>query len=202
MSYKTYQSIILLRDSLDINKRNKIISEISRFINQYTKKLEIKNYESLMPLASKIDNCENAWYVAMQFKVLVPGHKKRINTITQQINTYFEVLDFKILEKGKRQDLEQNLAKLYIVYEFDYGDITEGVEARVTIFGAFTNREKANEVAYNLLQEGLEKYYISDIKKKMNNPFTKFNEVELYDNEKEHEAPVYYIKIEEISLNK
>lgn len=202
MIYKTYQTIILLKETINKETREDIISEISDLINKYAKKLKIANINTLMPLASKINNFSNAWYVLMQFKVVDPGFKKRLNIIEEKLNTYSEVLDYKILEKGKRQEKEQNIRKAYVVYEFDYGDISEGIEPTTTLFKVCSSKIQAEEVAYSLLQEGLEKYYISKVKGNIKNPFTRFNEVELYEqeDEDEQEEPIYYIKIEEVDF--
>ena len=56
MIYKTYQTIILLKETINKETREDIISEISDLINKYAKKLKIANINTLMPLASKINN--------------------------------------------------------------------------------------------------------------------------------------------------
>lgn len=202
MIYKTYQAIILLRNTLNIKQKKNTIEKIKKCISQCTRKIQIIDFESLMPLASKIDNCSNAWYVAMQFQVVYPGLKKRIKYIEEQLNTYSEILDFKILLKEKIDNEIQNSKKVYVVYEFDYGDFSKEIEARTTIFGAFMDKKRAKKVAFDLLQEGLDTYYISKYIKNLKNPFSEYDEVELYEKEDEdmQDKPVYYIKIEEVNF--
>lgn len=191
MIYKTCQSIILLKDNIDTYQKKKIIKKITKFMQQYSDKIKI----------TEIENNYNKNYIAIEFRILIRGYKKRINKIIENLNTYSEVENFKILG-DKEENYNKNSNEIYIVYEFDYGSIKEKIEARSTIFGAYKDRYKAEKKAYSLLLEGLEQYYLSDKMTKLNNPFTIYDKVELYekeDKDKQKES-VYYIKIEKINL--
>lgn len=145
MIYKTYQTIILLKETTKKEVKKDIIKEISNLINKYAKSLKIANINELMPLASKIEKFSNAWYVLMQFRVVELGSKKRMNIIKQKLNTYSEILDYKILEKGKKQELEEKIKKSYVVYEFDYGEISEGIQPNVTIFKVCSTKRSSRK---------------------------------------------------------
>ena len=57
MNYTTVQIIILINNSLNINKKREITSEIRNFIEEISKKIEIK-YKNFKKLAYKINNYE------------------------------------------------------------------------------------------------------------------------------------------------
>lgn len=202
MIYNTCQAVLLLRDTLSVEEKNKFVEKISNFIKQYTKGLQTISQKNILPLASKIEECSNAWYIAMQFRIIVPGYQKRISLIREKLNTYKEILDFKIVEKNKKDALEPEENQIFIVYEFDYGNVLESIEPRTTIFCAYMDKEKAIEKAYSLLKEGLENYYLGETEQKLKNPFNYFDEVELYEekDKNKQQKPVYFIKIEKIKI--
>lgn len=200
MEYTTYQIIILLDDALHINRKENIVEELKDYIRQTTKKIDIR-YQESKKLAYKIDKHEKAWFVAIQIKLKAIGSNKRIREIKEKLNTYKEILDFKILqENNKEENLNYIENKIYLVYEFDYGNNFEGIEPNVTLFDAYNTREEAVKKANELLEEGLEKYYMDSCLADNKNPFKDNNEVHLYEQEEEQEGSVYYIKIERINL--
>lgn len=201
MEYTTYQIIVLLDNSLSLNRKRNIIKEIRRFIEKCAGRINIK-YEETRNLAYSIEEHTNAWFVAIQIKMKNIGSNKRIKQIEEKLNTYEEIIDFKIIQCSKATNNINNDNKIYIVYEFDYGNINEGIEPNITIFNGYQTREKAIEKANELLQEGLEKYYIDSCLVDKDNPFKNNDEVHLYEKEdaEEQESSIYYIKIEKISL--
>ena len=201
MEYTTYQIIVLLDNSLSLNRKRNIIKEIRRFIEKCAGRINIK-YEETRNLAYSIEEHTNAWFVAIQIKMKNIGSNKRIKQIEEKLNTYEEIIDFKIIQCSKATNNINNDNKIYIVYEFDYGNINEGIEPNITIFNGYQTREKAIEKANELLQEGLEKYYIDSCLVDKDNPFKNNDEVHLYEKEdaEEQESSIYYIKIEKINL--
>lgn len=201
MEYTTYQIILLLNDSISLYRKRNITKEIRHFLEKSTGKINIK-YEETRDLAYNIEEHTNAWFVAIQIKLKSIGASKRIKIIEEKLNTYEEIIDFKIVQCSKKIEGISNENKIYIVYEFDYGNIDEGIEPNVTIFEGFSTRDKAVEKANELLQEGLEKYYIDSFFENKDNPFKEHDEVHLYEKESadEQENSVYYIKIEKITL--
>lgn len=201
MDYTTYQIIVLLDNSLSLNRKRNIIKEIRRFIEKCAGRVNIK-YEETRNLAYSIEEHTNAWFVAMQIKMKNIGSNKRIKQIEEKLNTYEEIIDFKIIRCSKAPNNLNNDNKIYIVYEFDYGNINEGIEPNITIFDGYKTRAKAIEKANELLQEGLEKYYIDSYLADNDSPFKNNDEVHLYENEEaeEQENSIYYIKIERINL--
>lgn len=201
MEYTTYQIIVLLDNSLSLNRKRNIIKEIRRFIEKCAGRINIK-YEETRNLAYSIEEHTNAWFVAIQIKMKNIGSNKRIKQIEEKLNTYEEIIDFKIIQCSKATNNINNDNKIYIVYEFDYGNIGEGIEPNITIFNGYQTREKAIEKANELLQEGLEKYYIDSCLVDKDNPFKNNDEVHLYEKEEveEQESSIYYIKIEKINL--
>lgn len=201
MDYTTYQIIILLDDTLSLFRKKFITREIKDFITRFTKKIDIK-YEETKKLAYKIDEHEKSWFVAMQVKLKTIGSNKRIREVKEMLNTYEEIIYFKIIQKNKSEYLENEENEIYIVYEFDYGDNIEGIEPNITIFDGYRTREKAIEKANELLQEGLEEYFIESYLADNKNPFKDNNEVHLYKNKSGNKQgnSVYYIKIEKIKL--
>lgn len=202
MKYTTFQSIILIKNSLDIMKRNEIVKDIKNFIERYTKKIDIID-QNTRALAYKIEDYEDAWFLAIEFKLKSIGANKRVRIIKEKLNTIAEILNYKIVEKDKEKIEDSNNQIFYIVYEFDYGDISKGIEPRVTHFGGFNTREKAVVQANELLNEGLEKYFIESNLANIENPFKDYDEVHLFEKktEEEQDKNVYYIKIEKINLN-
>lgn len=201
MDYTTYQIIVLLDNSLSLNGKRNIIKEIRRFIEKCAGRVNIK-YEETRNLAYSIEEHTNAWFVAMQIKMKNIGSNKRIKQIEEKLNTYEEIIDFKIIKCSKTTNNINNDNKIYIVYEFDYGNINEGIEPNITIFDGYKTRAKAIEKANELLQEGLEKYYIDSYLADIDSPFKNNDEVHLYEKEdaEEQESSIYYIKIEKINL--
>lgn len=201
MEYTTYQIIVLLDNSLCLNRKRNITKEIRRFIEKCAGRINIK-YEETRDLAYNIEEHTNAWFVAIQIKMKTIGANKRIKKIEEKLNTYEEIIDFKIVQCCKAINNINNENKIYVVYEFDYGNIDEGIEPNVTIFDGCKTRDKAIEKANELLQEGLEKYFIDSFLADCDNPFKNHDEVHLYEKEsaEEQESSIYYIKIEKINL--
>jgi len=201
MDYTTYQIIVLLDNSLSLNRKRNITKEIRRFIEKSAGRINIK-YEETRDLAYNIEEHTNAWFLAIQIKMKTIGANKRIKKIEEKLNTYEEIIDFKIVQCCKTINNVSNENKIYVVYEFDYGNIDEGIESNVTIFEGYKTRDKAVEKANELLQEGLEKYFIDSCLEDSENPFKNHDEVHLYEKETadEQENSVYYIKIEKINL--
>lgn len=203
MVYATFQSIILVKDSLNEIQRKQIVEDIKNIIYIYAngKKIKILNQQA-RPLAYKIEEYENALFIAVEFRLESIGANKRIKKIEEQLNTKSDILNYKIIQKDKEQIEETNNDIVYIVYEFDYGDISKSIKPRVTHFGGFIAREKAVIQATKLLEEGLEKYYIESDLVNNENPFKYRDEVHLYEYETEEkqDTDVYYIKIEKINL--
>lgn len=100
MNYTTVQIIILINNSLNINKKREITSEIRNFIEEISKKIEIK-YKNFKKLAYKINNYETTYFVAMQIQIKKIGVNKKIRQIEEKLNTYEEIIEFKIIEKNK-----------------------------------------------------------------------------------------------------
>lgn len=201
MDYTTYQIIVLLDNSLSLNRKRNITKEIRRFIEKSAGRINIK-YEETRDLAYNIEEHTNAWFLAIQIKMKTIGANKRIKKIEEKLNTYEEIIDFKIVQCCKEINDINNENKIYVVYEFDYGNIDEGIEPNITIFDGYKTRAKAMEKANELLQEGLEKYYIDSYLADSDSPFKNNDEVHLYEKEtaEEQESSVYYIKIEKINL--
>ena len=100
MNYTTVQIIILINNSLNINKKREITSEIRNFIEEISKKIEIK-YKNFKKLAYKINNYETAYFAAMRIQIKKIGVNKKIRQIEEKLNTYEEIIEFKIIEKNK-----------------------------------------------------------------------------------------------------
>ncbi len=200
MKYTRFQSIILIKNSLDITERKKVIEGIETFIKGYTKKVKILD-KNARTLAYKVEGYEEAVFIAIEFILKAIGARKKVKMISEKLNTIEEILSYKIIEKDKKE-VEKSDNTIYIVYEFDYGDVSDGIEPRVTHFGGFNTREKAVIKAKELLDEGLEKYFIENYLTDKNNPFENIDEVHLYEHETEEEQSksVYYIKIKKIYL--
>ena len=201
MEYSIFQIIILIDDTLNITKKRSITKEIKHFIEKTTRKINIK-YEETRSLEYKIDEHDKAWFIAMQIKLKSIGANKRIKEIQEKLNTYEEIIKFDIVQKDKEKELVENNNEIYIVYEFDYGDISHAREPDITIFDGYSNREKAVNKAIELLQEGLENYYVEADLADEKNPFENHDVVELYDKKErdEQESCVYCICIEKIKL--
>lgn len=201
MEYSTFQIIILLDDTLNINKKRCLAKEIRHFIEKSTKKINIR-YEETRKLAYPIDGHDKAWFIAMQIKLKSIGSNKRIKEIQEKLNTYEEIIKFDIVQKDKEDELIENNNEIYIVYEFDYGDISHAIEPNVTLFDCYTTREKAVEKAMELLNESSEEFFIEADFKDIENPFEIHNVVELYREKEqdEQESCVYCICIEKIKL--
>ena len=74
-----------------------IIKEIRRFIEKCAGRINIK-YEETRNLAYNIEEHTNAWFVAIQIKMKTIGANKRIKKIEEKLNTYEEIIDFKIVQ--------------------------------------------------------------------------------------------------------
>lgn len=201
MAYTSYQIIILFNASLSLSRKKEITNEIRDYIEEFTRKVDVK-YEGTKDLAYKIDKYDKAWFVGIKLKIKEAGANKRIKQLEEKLNTYEEIINFKIIQKCISEENKNNPNHMFIVYEFDYGDIAEGIEPNVTIFDGFRDREGAEEKANELLAEGLEKYFIESRMADNKNPFKDNNEVHLYEKEleEEQENSVYYIKIQKINL--
>lgn len=201
MDYITYQIIVLLNNSLSLNRKRNITKEIRYFIEKCASRINVK-YEETRNLAYNIEEHTNAWFVAMQIRMKSIGASKRIKKIEEKLNTYEEIIGFKIIKCSKATNNINKDNKIYIVYEFDYGNFNESIEPNITIFDGYKTREKAVEKANELLQEGLEEYYIDSCFIDNKNPFKDNSEVHLYEKEsaEEQESSIYYIKIEKINL--
>lgn len=200
MEYKTFQSILLVKDSLDNTQRKQIVEEVKSIIQVYTKRIKILN-QNARPLAYEMEGFENALFIAMEFTLKSIGSSKRIRIIQERLNTIADILNYKIIQKDEEiQETDNNI--IYIVYEFDYGDISKGIEPRVTHFGGFNTRQNAVSQANELLEEGLEKYFIQSDLADNKNPFKDNDEVHLYEQKAEENQTesVYYIKIEKINI--
>lgn len=200
MEYTKFQAIILIKNSLNITERKKVVEDIENFIKRYTRKIKILD-KNARQLAYKVEDYDNAWFIAIEFILKTVGARKRVKMIKEKLNTIAEILSYKIIEKD-RKEMEKSDNTIYIVYEFDYGDISNKIEPRVTHFGGFNTRAKAVVKANELLNEGLEKYFIQNYLTDNNNPFEDNDEVHLYEQETEDKQneSVYYIKIKKINI--
>ncbi len=201
MDYTTFQSIILVKDSLNAIQRKQIVENIQDNIQSYTKRIKVLDQDA-RPLAYEIEGYENALFIAIEFSLKTIGSSKRIKKIQENLNTIEEILNYKIIQKDKEEIQKLDNTAMYIVYEFDYGDISKEIEPRVTHFGGFDTREKAIVQANELLEEGLESYFIESGLADNMNPFEDNDEVHLYEKEAENEQNVsaYYIKIQKINI--
>lgn len=203
MAYTSYQIIILFNASLSLSRKKEVTNEIRDYTQEFARKVDVK-YEGTKDLAYKIDKYDKAWFVGIKLKIREAGANKRIKELKEKLNTYEEIINFKIIQKRISEETKENQSQIFIVYEFDYGDIGEGIEPNVTIFQGYEIREEAEEKANELLVEGLENYFIENRLRDNKNPFKDNDEVHLYEKESadEQENSVYYIKIEKIKVKR
>ena len=102
MDYTIYQIIILIDDTLNKNKKIAIVKEIKNFIEKRSKEIVIQN-KSTRALAYKIKEHEKAWFITLQMKLKEIGSIKRIKEIEEKLNTYEEIIQFKIVETNKEK---------------------------------------------------------------------------------------------------
>ena len=102
MDYTIYQIIILIDNNLNKKKKKAIIKKIKNFIEKRSKEIVIQN-KSTRALAYKIKEHEKAWFIALQMKLKEIGSIKRIKEIEEKLNTYEEIIQFKIVETNKEK---------------------------------------------------------------------------------------------------
>lgn len=199
MEYSVYQIVLLINDDLEDTKMKLLIAKIKNFILLYTNKIKIKINKN-KNLAYKVEEYEKAHFVIIQLALKTIGANKRIKEITQLLNTYEEIIRFDIIKRVKKTEKEIDENQIYVVYEFDYGDVEKQYNPNVTLFECYKNRESATEKALELLKEGLENYCIKPYLVHQDNPFEDRDTVELYDKNNNEEKSVYYISIKRINL--
>ncbi len=195
-----FQMVIVINKTIQKNDKPQILKQIEDFIKTYAKITSI-SYKQSQIFNYDLNNYEDTRIIVLELKMATSGSLKRINMIEEKLNTMYEIDDYKIIQKGI-SNLQSEDTFLYLVYEFDFGDVEEKLKPTITFFKGFYEKEKANQYAQELLNEGLEKYFIDEDLKKFNNPFIYCKEVHLYKEEKKEEQKqsVYYIKIEEIKI--
>ena len=174
----------LSNNSITLIKEKMIARDKCENLSEYLTKFEfpislMQTKENLIKVAKdlvyRLSN-QNVIYVEVRFAPMFH---------TKNGLTYEEIIDFKIVQCCKEINDINNENKIYVVYEFDYGNIDEGIEPNITIFDGYKTRAKAMEKANELLQEGLEKYYIDSCLEDSENPFKNYDELHLYENESE-----------------
>lgn len=195
-----FQMVIVINKTISKNDKPQILKQIEDFIKTYAKITSI-SYKQSQIFNYDLNNYEDTRIIVLEFKMATSGSLKRINMIEEKLNTMYEIDDYKIIQKGI-SNLQNEDNFFYLVYEFDFGDVEEKLKPTITFFKGFYEKKKANQYAQELLNEGLEKYFIDEDLKKFNNPFIYCKEVHLYKEEKKEEQKqsVYYIKIEEIKI--
>ena len=195
-----FQMVIVINKTIQKNDKPQILKQIEDFIKTYAKITSI-SYKQSQIFNYDLNNYEDTRIIVLEFKMATSGSLKRIHMIEEKLNTMYEIDDYKIIQKGI-SNLQNEDNFLYLVYEFDFGDVEEKLKPTITFFKGFYEKKKANQYAQELLKEGLEKYFIDEDLKKFNNPFIYCKEVHLYKEEKKEEQKqsVYYIKIEEIKI--
>ena len=195
-----FQMVIVINKTIPKNDKPQILKQIEDFIKTYAKITSI-SYKQSQIFNYDLNNYEDTRIIVLEFKMTTSGSLKRINMIEEKLNTMYEIDDYKIIQKGI-SNLQNEDNFFYLVYEFDFGDVEEKLKPTITFFKGFYEKKKANQYAQELLNEGLEKYFIDEDLKKFNNPFIYCKEVHLYKEEKKEEQKqsVYYIKIEEIKI--
>lgn len=200
MRMSVFQMVIVINKTISKNDKPQILKQIEDFIKTYAKITSI-SYKQSQIFNYDLNNYEDTRIIVLEFKMATSGSLKRINMIEEKLNTMYEIDDYKIIQKGI-SNLQNEDNFFYLVYEFDFGDVEEKLKPTITFFKGFYEKKKANQYAQELLNEGLEKYFIDEDLKKFNNPFIYCKEVHLYKEEKKEEQKqsVYYIKIEEIKI--
>lgn len=200
MRISVFQMVIVINKTIPKNYKHQLLEQIEGLIKKYARITSI-SYKKSQIFNNNINNYENNRIIVIEFKIASSGSLKRIHMIEEKLNTIDEIEDYKIIQKGIT-NLQNEDNFLYLVYEFDFGDVEEKLKPTITFFKGFYEKKRANQYAQELLKEGLEKYFIDEDLKKFNNPFIYCKEVHLYKEEKKEEQKqsVYYIKIEEIKI--
>lgn len=195
-----FQMVIVINKTIPKNDKPQILKQIEDFIKTYAKITSI-SYKQSQIFNYDLNNYEDTRIIVLEFKMATSGSLKRINMIEEKLNTMYEIDDYKIIQKGI-SNLQNEDNFLYLVYEFDFGDVEEKLKPTITFFKGFYEKKKANQYAQELLKEGLEKYFIDEDLKEFDNPFIYYKEVHLYKEEKKEEQKqsVYYIKVEKIKI--
>lgn len=142
MKYTTFQAIILIGDTLNLEKKEETIIKVTDLIRKYTRRINVLDKKA-RTLAYEINNNDAAWFIAIEFNLKTIGARKRIKIIEEELNTIENILSYRIVEKDKKE-LEKTDNTMYIVYEFDYGDASKGIESRVTHFRWIWHKTKSN----------------------------------------------------------
>lgn len=200
MRISVFQMVVVINKTIPKNYKKHFLEQIEGLIKKYARITSI-SYKKSQIFNNNINNYENNRIIVIEFKIASSGSLKRIHMIEEKLNTIDEIEDYKIIQKGIT-NLQSEDTFLYLVYEFDFGDVVENLKPTITFFKGFYDKKKANEYAKELLDEGLDKYFIDEDLKNIDNPFICCNEVHLYKNEKKEEQieSVYYIKIEKLKI--
>ena len=192
--------VIVINKTIPKNYKKHFLEQIEGLIKKYARITSI-SYKKSQIFNNNINNYENNRIIVIEFKIASSGSLKRIHMIEEKLNTIDEIEDYKIIQKGIT-NLQSEDTFLYLVYEFDFGDVKQKLKPTITFFKGFYEKKRANQYAQELLNEGLEKYFIDEDLKGLNNPFIYYNEVHLYKEEKKEEQKqsVYYIKIEKMKI--
>ena len=200
MRISVFQMVVVINKTIPKNYKKHFLEQIEGLIKKYARITSI-SYKKSQIFNNNINNYENNRIIVIEFKIASSGSLKRIHLIEEKLNTIDEIEDYKIIQKGIT-NLQNEDNFLYLVYEFDFGDVEEKLKPTITFFKGFYEKKRANQYAQELLNEGLEKYFIDEDLKGLNNPFIYYNEVHLYKEEKKEEQKqsVYYIKIEKMKI--
>ncbi len=200
MRTSVFQMVVVINKTIQKNNKQQLLEQIENFIKQHAKITSI-SYKQSQIFNYDLNNYENTCIVVVEFKMASSGSLKRINMIEEKLNTMDVIDAYKIIQKGI-SNLQNEDSFFYLVYEFDFGDVEEKLKPTITFFKGFYEKKRANQYAQELLNEGLEKYFIDEDLKGLNNPFIYYNEVHLYKDEKKEEQKqsVYYIKIEKMKI--
>ena len=200
MRISVFQMVVVINKTIPKNYKKHFLEQIEGLIKKYARITSI-SYKKSQIFNNNINNYENNRIIVIEFKIASSGSLKRIHLIEEKLNTIDEIEDYKIIQKGIT-NLQSEDTFLYLVYEFDFGDVKEKLKPTITFFKGFYEKKRANQYAQELLNEGLEKYFIDEDLKGLNNPFIYYNEVHLYKEEKKEEQKqsVYYIKIEKMKI--
>ena len=195
-----FQMVIVINKTIPKNDKPQILKQIEDFIKTYAKITSI-SYKQSQIFNYDLNNYEDTRIIVLEFKMATSGSLKRINMIEEKLNTMYEIDDYKIIQKGI-SNLQNEDTFLYLVYEFDFGDVEEKLKPTITFFKGFYEKKRAYKYALELLKEGLEKYFIDEDLKEFDNPFIYYKGVHLYKEEKKEEQrqSVDYRKIEEIKI--
>lgn len=200
MRTSVFQMVVVINKTIPKNNKQQLLEQIENLIKHHAKITSI-SYKQSQIFNYDLNNYENTRIVVVEFKMASSGSLKRINMIEEKLNTMDEIDAYKIIQKGI-SNLQNEDSFFYLVYEFDFGDVEQKLKPTITFFKGFYEKKRANQYAQELLNEGLEKYFIDEDLKGLNNPFIYYNEVHLYKEEKKEEQKqsVYYIKIEKMKI--